>query len=58
MLIQKIPTAPAPKPATQASTGTYNARDLIADGVQTTIQLDEKTYVLRITKAGKLILTK
>ncbi|MEM8579997.1 MAG: hemin uptake protein HemP [Pseudomonadota bacterium] len=37
---------------------TYDARDLIENGVQARIVLDENVYVLRITKAGKLILTK
>lgn len=37
---------------------TYNARDLIKDGVQASIVLDEQVYYLRITRAGKLILTK
>lgn len=37
---------------------TYDARDLIRDGVQAQIVLDGQTYILRITKAGKLILTK
>ncbi len=37
---------------------TYDARDLIRSGVQACILLDEQTYYLRITRAGKLILTK
>lgn len=37
---------------------TYNARDLIENGVQARIILDDQIYTLRITKAGKLILTK
>jgi len=37
---------------------TFDARDLIKDGVQACILLDDQTYYLRITKAGKLILTK
>ena len=37
---------------------TYDARDLIRGGVQTCILLDGQTYYLRITRAGKLILTK
>lgn len=36
----------------------YNARDLIKSGTQAAIVLDEQVYVLRITRAGKLILTK
>lgn len=37
---------------------TYDARDLIRDGAQVRIVLDDQTYYLRITRAGKLILTK
>lgn len=37
---------------------THDARELIPDGVQSKIVLDGKTYTLRITRAGKLILTK
>ncbi|RVT84342.1 hemin uptake protein HemP [Rhodobacteraceae bacterium CCMM004] len=37
---------------------TYDARDLIRGGVQARIVLDTQVYWLRITRAGKLILTK
>lgn len=37
---------------------TYNARELITSGSQAAIVLDEQVYFLRITRAGKLILTK
>ena len=37
---------------------TYNARELVKNGVQACIVLDDQTYYLRITRAGKLILTK
>ena len=36
----------------------YAARDLVKDGDQANIILDDQVYVLRITRAGKLILTK
>ena len=36
----------------------YDARDLVRSGTTATIMLDEQTYILRITRAGKLILTK
>lgn len=39
-------------------TVTYDARDLIRNGVKADIVLDGQTYTLRITSAGKLILTK
>ncbi|MDE0985808.1 MAG: hemin uptake protein HemP [Yoonia sp.] len=37
---------------------TYSARDLTQDGDQAQIILGDQTYTLRITRAGKLILTK
>ncbi len=37
---------------------TYDAKDLTKDGVQAQIILGNQTYFLRITRAGKLILTK
>jgi len=37
---------------------TYDARDLIKEGSQIGIVLDDQHYVLRITRARKLILTK
>lgn len=36
----------------------YDARALIKDGERAIIVLDGQTYYLRITRAGKLILTK
>jgi hemin uptake protein HemP len=36
----------------------YDARELTKDGVQAQIILNNQTYFLRITRAGKLILTK
>lgn len=51
----------APKPKVTQPTqciDTYDARDLVKDGVQACIVLDDQTYYLRITRAGKLILTK
>ncbi|WP_240804494.1 hemin uptake protein HemP [Qingshengfaniella alkalisoli] len=36
----------------------FDARDLTQDGTQANILLDDQVYVLRITRAGKLILTK
>ncbi|MDA9208101.1 hemin uptake protein HemP [Octadecabacter sp.] len=37
---------------------TYDARELVNSGSQACIVLDDQTYYLRITRAGKLILTK
>lgn len=36
----------------------YEARDLTQGGNLANIKLDDQLYVLRITRAGKLILTK
>jgi hemin uptake protein HemP len=36
----------------------HDARDLVPNGISAQIVLDGTAYVLRITKAGKLILTK
>ena len=36
----------------------YDAKDLTKNGVQAQIVLGSQTYFLRITRAGKLILTK
>lgn len=41
-----------------SETATYNARDLIQNGIKADIVLDGQTYTLRITRAHKLILTK
>lgn len=50
---------PAPTQAPEApQIDTYDARDLIKDGTQASIILDGQIYYLRITRAGKLILTK
>ena len=37
---------------------TYDAKELTNGGVQAQISLNDKVYFLRITRAGKLILTK
>jgi len=50
---------PAPDQKTRPETlPTYDAKDLTKDGVQAQIMLDKQIYFLRITRAGKLILTK
>jgi hemin uptake protein HemP len=36
----------------------HDARDLVRDGATARILLDGEAYTLRITRAGKLILTK
>lgn len=41
-----------------ATPATHDARALIPDGVKAEITLDGQSYTLRITRAGKLILTK
>ncbi len=47
-----------PKPTATPPVTTYDARELIPDGTQICIVLDGQQYFLRITRAGKLILTK
>jgi len=55
-LMQQLPD---PQAADRANnTVTYDARDLIQNGNKADIVLDGQTYTLRITRAGKLILTK
>lgn len=50
---------PSPRSVDNPSeTATYNARDLIQNGIKADIVLDGQTYTLRITRAHKLILTK
>ncbi len=51
-----IPLTKAPAPRPQMAT--YDARALVQDGTQACILLDDTAYFLRITKSGKLILTK
>ena len=48
---------PVPAPITP-QLDSYEARDLIREGSQACITLDGQVYYLRITRAGKLILTK
>ena len=52
----KLPSSVAVSPDSEVPT--YDARALIPDGVQAKIVLDGQVYTLRITRAGKLILTK
>ena len=55
-VMTEVPKPKVVKPT--QSIDTYDARDLVKDGVQAFIILDDQTYYLRITRAGKLILTK
>jgi hemin uptake protein HemP len=50
--------ATTPRQTTAANLPTYPARDLMLDGDVAQIVLGDQTYTLRITRAGKLILTK
>lgn len=47
-----------PKRAQTTTLPTYAARDLTEGGDLAQIVLDDQTYTLRVTRAGKLILTK
>lgn len=51
-------TATHVTPARATQPRTYDARELMPDGNPAHIVLDDHTYSLRITRAGKLILTK
>ncbi|MWB79075.1 hemin uptake protein HemP [Pseudooceanicola sp. 216_PA32_1] len=55
-LMQNLP--PASSIDRTDDPATYDARDLIRNGIQAHIVLDGQTYTLRITRTGKLILTK
>jgi len=46
------------KPETQDGFPLYDVRALIAEGIMAKLVLDGQIYTLRITRAGKLILTK
>lgn len=48
-------TPPRPRPT---SSPVYDAQRLVGPEGTAMIVLDDKTYTLRITRAGKLILTK
>ena len=50
--------ADLPPPTSAPAVTTYDARDLINGETQVCILLDNHRYFLRITRAGKLILTK
>jgi hemin uptake protein HemP len=54
--MQQVPKARSVD--TAEDTAAYDARDLIRNGVKAEIILDGQSYILRITRAGKLILTK
>lgn len=47
-----------PKQATAQTLPAYSARDLTQGGDLAQIVLEDQIYTLRITRAGKLILTK
>lgn len=47
-----------PAPARRAETPEHDARALTAGGTEARILLGDTAYVLRITRLGKLILTK
>ncbi|WP_082899326.1 hemin uptake protein HemP [Sulfitobacter sp. EhC04] len=54
-----MPNLSSPRAQDNADdTAVYDARDLIVNGLKANIVLDGQTYTLRITRAGKLILTK
>ncbi|WP_299779115.1 hemin uptake protein HemP [uncultured Roseobacter sp.] len=52
------PVQSATTDSVAADMATYDVRALIETGVQARLVLDGQPYFLRITRAGKLILTK
>lgn len=56
--MNQIATAPIATTATAEVFPTYNAEELTRGGIQARILLHGQIYSLRITRAGKLILTK
>lgn len=53
-----LKAVPYHQEAPQNALPTYSAVDLTKGGDQARILLGDQTYLLRITRAGKLILTK
>ncbi|WP_341367977.1 hemin uptake protein HemP [Yoonia sp. BS5-3] len=53
-----IHSVPLNRPSLAPTLPTYDAKDLTGAIGQAHIVLGDQTYVLRITKSGKLILTK
>ena len=49
---------PIPRASPAPSIPAYDATDIIGSGGQAQIILGDQVYTLRITRAGKLILTK
>jgi hemin uptake protein HemP len=45
-------------PKSQASVSVIDVRDLLGPDLRAFLRLDDQTYTLRITRNGKLILTK
>jgi hemin uptake protein HemP len=54
----QIPNDLTKQSAMPVPTPTLDAKELTKGGTIANILLDDKSYVLRITRAGKLILTK
>lgn len=48
----------AARPSSPTATPRYRARDLLKGHAEITLELDGRDYRLRLTSAGKLILTK
>ena len=53
-----LASKPSRTGAEMSGTLTHDARDLVRDGATAQIRLDGQIYTLRITRTGKLILTK
>jgi hemin uptake protein HemP len=55
--IQRLPKPVEVTPQSE-TLRTFDSRDILQDNAQVRLLLDGQTYFLRITRAGKLILTK
>ncbi len=58
MITTRQPPRPVSPVAKAADMPAYSVRELMQGGAQVQLILDNAVYTLRVTRAGKLILTK
>lgn len=58
MITTRQPPKPVSPVAKTADMPAYSVRELMQGGAQVQLILDNAAYTLRVTRAGKLILTK
>ncbi|MGC3937305.1 hemin uptake protein HemP [Roseobacter sp. EG26] len=58
IILTQTPPKPLESTPEDPQPPAYDARMMVGDGTQARLVLDDQTYFLRITRAGKLILTK